>query len=131
MVQSKSLIFAKIPSGFPVPGQDLKVKSVEVDISKAPEGGVVLQVLQVSVDPYMRGCLREAHVKSYNSPFEIGKPIYGEGLGKVIESSNDSLPKGAIVKGPIDHSEYVVYGLTRQNCLSLFKTLTTSHCSGF
>ncbi|KAF3921656.1 hypothetical protein AA313_de0209838 [Arthrobotrys entomopaga] len=54
MVQSKSVIFNSVPNGFPIPGQDLVVKINEVNISKAPDGGVVLKVLLVSVDPYAR-----------------------------------------------------------------------------
>ena len=53
MVQSKALIFNSVPDGFPIPGKDLVIQSSEVDISKAPEGGVVLKVLFVSIDPYV------------------------------------------------------------------------------
>ncbi|KAF3932631.1 Zeta-crystallin [Dactylella cylindrospora] len=108
MVQSKSLIFSKIPEGLPVPGQDLTVQTSEVDITTAPEGGVVVKVLSVSVDPYMRGRLRDPAIKSYSPAFDIGKPIYGEGIGKVIETANPDFPKDTIIKGALDHSEYII-----------------------
>ncbi|KAK6520073.1 hypothetical protein TWF506_000363 [Arthrobotrys conoides] len=113
MVQSKALIFNSIPDGFPVPGKDLVVQSSEVDISNAPEGGVVLKVLFVSIDPYMRGRMRDASIESYSAAYPIGQPIEGGGIAKVIESGHDTLKKGDIVSGLITHSEYAVYSAER------------------
>ncbi|KAF3925156.1 Zeta-crystallin [Dactylellina cionopaga] len=109
MVQSKSVIYKKVPNGFPVPGEDLVVESSEVDISTAPEGSVVLKVLSVSVDPYMRGRLRAPEVKSYSPPFTLNEPIEGGGIAKVLESSVSDFQKGDIVSGSMVHSEYVIY----------------------
>ncbi|KAF3916055.1 Zeta-crystallin [Orbilia brochopaga] len=110
MVQSKSVVYAKHPDGFPVPGETLVVESKDVDISTAPEGGVVLKVLLVSVDPYMRGRMRdEAKSKSYSSAFQLGEPIAGGGLAKVIESNSSDYQVGDLVTGMITHSEYAIY----------------------
>ncbi|KAK6539294.1 hypothetical protein TWF694_009527 [Orbilia ellipsospora] len=109
MVQSKSVIFSSVPNGFPIPGKDLVVKTNEVDISKAPDGGVVLKVLLASVDPYMRGLLRDPEIKSDNPAFPLGEPITGAGIAKVLDSSHPILKKGDIVSGLMSHSEYIVY----------------------
>ncbi|KAK6340198.1 hypothetical protein TWF730_001964 [Orbilia blumenaviensis] len=113
MVQSKSLVFNAIPDGFPVPGKDLVVKSSEIDITKAPEGGVVLKVLLVSIDPYMRGRMRDSSIKSYSPAYPIGQAIEGGGIAKIIESSHATLKQGDIVTGLITHSEYAVYSAER------------------
>ncbi|KAF3078831.1 hypothetical protein TWF569_006478 [Orbilia oligospora] len=113
MVQSKALIFSSVPDGFPVPGKDLVVQSSEVDISKAPQGGVILKVLFVSIDPYMRGRMRDASITSYSPAYPIGQPIEGGGIAKIIESGNETFKKGDIVSGLITHSEYAVYSAER------------------
>ncbi|KAK6522836.1 hypothetical protein TWF281_002267 [Arthrobotrys megalospora] len=113
MVQSKALIFNSIPDGFPAPGKDLVVKSSEVDITKAPEGGVVLKVLLVSIDPYMRGRMRDPKIQSYSAAYPLGQPIEGGGVAEVLESSHETLKKGDIVTGLISHTEYAIYSAER------------------
>ncbi|KAK6338691.1 hypothetical protein TWF696_009503 [Orbilia brochopaga] len=118
MVQSKSVVYAKLPDGFPVPGETLVVESKDVDISTAPEGGVAIKVLLVSVDPYMRGRMRdESKTTSYSSAFTLGEPIDGGGLAKVLESNNPSFQPGDHVTGLIPHSEYVVLDAQRAKTL--------------
>jgi NADPH-dependent curcumin reductase CurA len=51
----------------------------------------------MSVDPYMRGRMRDS--KSYIPPFEIGKPLEGGCIGKVIESKNSQFVVGDYVLG--------------------------------
>ncbi|EPS42500.1 hypothetical protein H072_3510 [Dactylellina haptotyla CBS 200.50] len=109
MVQSKSVIVNSVPNGFPVPGENIIVRTDEVDISKAPEGGLVLKVLYVSVDPYMRGRMRDPSIQSYSPAYPLGQPIEGGGVSKVIESGHPDFKKGDIITGLTVHSEYVVY----------------------
>ncbi|KAK6496829.1 hypothetical protein TWF481_001813 [Arthrobotrys musiformis] len=113
MVQSKSLVFNSIPDGYPVPGQDLIVQSSEVDITKAPEGGVVLKVLFVSIDPYMRGRMRDASITSYSPAYPLGQAIEGGGIAKILHSSHATLKQNDIVSGLLPHSEYAVYSAER------------------
>ena len=76
MVQNKQVIFNKIPVGAPVAGQDLTVQSSEFDLEQAPpSGGIVVKNLYASFDPYQRGRMRDASIKSYSPAYEIGKPI--------------------------------------------------------
>jgi len=53
MVQNKSLVLARyVPSGFPIPGQDLKITSSEFDLTTPPpEGGLIVKTNYVSYDP--------------------------------------------------------------------------------
>ncbi|KAK6531765.1 hypothetical protein TWF694_002934 [Orbilia ellipsospora] len=117
MVQAKSLIYSQVPNGYPVPGQDLTVRASEVDITQAPEGGVVLKVLLVSVDPYMRGKMRDPKTKSYSPAFEFDEPISGGGIAKVVESSNSTFAKDDIVTGVLPHSEYAVFSAEQAKTL--------------
>ena len=110
MVSSKSVIFSSYPKTYPEPGKHLTISSADVSLSSPPSDGLILKVLLVSVDPYMRGRMKDpGHgAFSYSAGFEIGKPIYGYGIAKVEKSNNQNFPEGTIVRGMIKHSEYVV-----------------------
>jgi NADPH-dependent curcumin reductase CurA len=49
----------------------------------------------MSVDPYMRGRMNEG--KSYVPQFEVGKPLEGAAVGRVIASHDEKLPEGTFV----------------------------------
>src|SRR4051794_26480497 len=48
------------------------------------EGEVRVRNAWLSVDPYMRGRMND--VKSYVPPFQVGAPMEGGAVGKVVES---------------------------------------------
>jgi hypothetical protein len=49
----------------------------------------------MSVDPYMRGRMNEG--KSYVPQFEVGKPLEGGAIGRVVASQHDNFPVGTLV----------------------------------
>jgi hypothetical protein len=51
----------------------------------------------MSVDPYMRGRMNDS--KSYVPPFQIGEPLQGGAVGRVIASQDEDLPVGTYVLG--------------------------------
>jgi len=59
------------------------------------EGMVRVENSWLSVDPYMRGRMND--VKSYVPPFEVGKPLQGGAVGKVVESRAPELQVGDTV----------------------------------
>lgn len=105
---NKALIFSKIPQGYPVPGQDLTIGAAAYDANvAAPDDGVVLQSLYTSFDPYMRGRMRPAEVKSYAPAFEVNKPIESATIAKVIRSNNSSYKEGDVIIGHVPVQEYI------------------------
>ena len=38
------------------------------------DGGFLVKVLELSIDPYMRGHMRAPEKKSYSPPFALGQP---------------------------------------------------------
>ena len=58
-------------------------------------GEVLVRNVCMSVDPYMRGRMNEG--KSYVPQFEIGKPLEGSAVGRVIASRDEKLPVGTYV----------------------------------
>jgi NADPH-dependent curcumin reductase CurA len=77
---------------------------VEVDISDLKGGEFLVHNIWMSVDPYMRGRIRDT--KSYIPPFQVGKPLEGGCIGQVIKSNNDRFKVGDYVLGNLGWREY-------------------------
>ncbi|KAI5359476.1 putative GroES-like superfamily, alcohol dehydrogenase-like, NAD(P)-binding domain superfamily [Septoria linicola] len=98
MVQNKAFIFAKVPQGWPKPGEDITIESSEFDLEQQPpKGGFTAKVHYVSFDPYQRGRMRAPETKSYSPPFELGKPIDNSAIVSVIKSDNDNFKAGQVL----------------------------------
>jgi hypothetical protein len=67
---------------------------------------VLVRNLFMSVDPYMRGRMKEG--KSYVPPFELGKPLSGAAVGDVIESRAREFQPGDVVTSNFGWREYFV-----------------------
>ncbi|SPJ87160.1 related to endo-polygalacturonase 6 [Fusarium torulosum] len=81
---------AMIPTGLPVAGKHLIIEDHPVDINKAPQGGIVLEVLYTSFDPY----LRDKVIKSNTSNFAEGDLIISHlAITKYIRIKKDIIPK--------------------------------------
>lgn len=107
--QNKSLIFKKIPTATPVPGEHLAIEDRPIDLSSPPpSGGLLVEVQYSSFDPYLRGKMRDPKIKSYSPGFELDQPIYSGGIGKVLASGNDDFAKGDTVVGLMAIAEYAV-----------------------
>lgn len=109
MVQNEVLIYAELPHGEVVPGKHLKKETSEFDVDSVElNGGFVLKVHAISLDPYLKGRMRAPEVKSYSPPLEVGKPLETLGAGEVVRSDNPDVKVGAIWRGLIDAANYAV-----------------------
>lgn len=63
-----------------------------IDLPALGDGQIRVENDWLSVDPYMRGRMRD--VKSYTPPFQIGEPMQGGALGIVTESKADGIAVG-------------------------------------
>ncbi|MFN4764028.1 NADP-dependent oxidoreductase [Gillisia sp. Q332] len=68
------------------------------------DGEVLLKTLYVSVDPYLRGRMRDE--ESYIPPFKLGEPIESSIIAEVMESKNPNFKKGEIVSGLLKWKEF-------------------------
>lgn len=106
MVQNKGLIYRDHPTGYPVPGKDIVVEPREFDENQAPpSGGITAKVHYVSFDPYQRGRMRPAEIKSYAPPFELGKPVTNAAIVTVLKSDNEKFKPGQILYVPQSYTE--------------------------
>ena len=90
-MKNREVQLKRRPPGMPSP-DDFEI--VEADVEEPGPGEVVVRNLYMSVDPYMRGRMRDR--KSYVPPFEIGETLDGGAIGRVVASEYDGL-------GPGDH----------------------------
>ena len=80
------------PSGMPDMGNfELR----ETALPELAEGMVRVENKWLSVDPYMRGRMND--VKSYVPPFQVGEPLEGGAVGKVVESRSPHFKEGETV----------------------------------
>ncbi|MEO8436396.1 MAG: NADP-dependent oxidoreductase, partial [Pyrinomonadaceae bacterium] len=70
---------------------------VDTETPKPKDGEVLIRTLYLSVDPYLRGRMREG--RSYIEPFQIGDVISNSAVGQVVESRAPKFQAGDIVTG--------------------------------
>jgi NADPH-dependent curcumin reductase CurA len=73
------------------------------EIPELKEGEVLVSAKYVSVDPYLRGRMRDA--PSYIPPFELNKPIASGIIAEVLESKTGKFSKGDYVSGLLEWKE--------------------------
>lgn len=73
-------------------------------VAEPAEGGVLVQVLALSLDPAMRGWLNEG--KSYIPPVAIGEVMRAGGVGRVIASRHPGFAVGDVVSGTLGVQAY-------------------------
>jgi NADPH-dependent curcumin reductase CurA len=94
---------ASRPEGMPGPETwDL----VTEEVPSAGDGEVLVKVLQLSLDPAMRGWLND--VPSYVPPVGLGEVMRAIGVGQVVESRHADVAEGTHVTGLFGIQEHAV-----------------------
>ncbi len=75
-------------------------------IPEARDGEVLMRILYLSLDPYMRG--RMSAAKSYAKPAEVGAPMVGGTVGEIVASRHPNCAVGDIVFGFGGWQDYAV-----------------------
>lgn len=109
MVANTKVIFSKIPTTFPAVGEHMTVEKSEIDLeAEIPQGAILTKTLVVSVDPYMRGRMRDPSIQSYVPAFIVDQPMSGFLVAQVIRSNNDNFKVGDMVYGVSSFCEYTI-----------------------
>ncbi|MDQ1159011.1 NADPH-dependent curcumin reductase CurA [Sphingomonas sp. SORGH_AS 950] len=101
---NQRILLASRPDGEP------QARNFEVSTASVPEPGhgqLLLQILYLSLDPYMRG--RMSAAKSYAAPVEIGEVMEGGTVARVIASRHPDYTEGDIV---LSHSGWQSFALS-------------------
>ena len=103
-INNKQIIMKTRPVGMPV------LENFEIIESPIPEikhGEVLIKILWLSLDPYMRG--RMSSAKSYAASLNEGDVIIGGAVGKIIASNTSEFKEGDIVEGfTLGWQEYAI-----------------------
>jgi len=100
---NRMILLNNRPEGKP---QQSDFKFAEEEKPKLKEGEVLLKTKYVSVDPYLRGRMRDQ--KSYIEPFELHKPIVSGIIAEVVESKNPDFKEGDFVNGMLAWKEFQI-----------------------
>ena len=88
----RQIVLASRPNGPPT-AENFRLE--EVPMPKLPPGGLLLRVLYLSLDPYMRGRMDDA--KSYARSVGVGEVMTGESVCEVLASDRSGYSAGDIV----------------------------------
>lgn len=91
------------PTGQPVPG-DITLQGAP--LAEPAEGQILVANEFLSVDPYMRG--RMSAKKSYIDPYDVGAPLDGPAIGRVLASRAEGFAVGDHVFHGLGWREHAV-----------------------
>jgi NADPH-dependent curcumin reductase CurA len=80
---NRQILLKSRPEGAPSLGN---FELTETPTPEPGEGEVLMRIIYLSLDPYMRG--RMSAAKSYATPAAIGHPMVGGTVGEIIKSRN-------------------------------------------
>ncbi len=92
-MKATSIVLASRPTAAPDP-QHFRTETTK--LPDLADGQVLLRVLFLSLDPYMRG--RMSAAKSYAEPVPVGGVMEGETVCEVVQSQSASFKEGEIVR---------------------------------
>jgi NADPH-dependent curcumin reductase CurA len=93
-METRQWTLASRPTGEPT-AENFELRSLELD-DPGP-GGVLVRTLYQSVDPYMRGRMRDA--ESYADPWDVGDPMRAGVVAEVVDSEHPRYERGDVVVG--------------------------------
>ena len=96
---NRQIILANHPIGYPTEDD---FRMVGTAVPAPEEGQVLIRTMWLSLDPYMRGRMRET------APNAIEQPMPGGTVGKVVVSRRADTPVGLIVEAPAGWQDYLV-----------------------
>lgn len=96
MSTHREITLARRPTGWP---SEEDFSLVERETPEPEEGEVVVETRYLSVDPYMRGRMRES--KSYADPVPIGGTMVGGAVGRVVASRSKAFKEGDYAAGQL------------------------------
>lgn len=103
-LQNQQILLASRPAGLPTP-ENFRI--VQTPVPEPADGQLLLEILYLSLDPYMRGRMDDA--KSYAKPVDIGGVMEGGTVARVLASKHPDYTTGDIV---LSHSGWQRYALS-------------------
>ncbi|KAI8645999.1 hypothetical protein BD408DRAFT_410962 [Parasitella parasitica] len=110
MVANKQVIFTKVPEAFPSAEENMAIRESTIDLdAELDKGEFILKTLEISVDPYMRGRMRDPSIKSYAPAFDLNEPMTGDTMSVVVKSNNPDYKEDDLVYGRTGQGIFAEY----------------------
>jgi len=103
-VKSREIHLRSRPHGLPT-ADNFALANVEVPAPSQPDQ-VLVRNRFISVDPYMRGRMRDT--RSYTPPFGLDEPLTGGAVGEVVSSTSEAFAEGDFVLHMLGWREYAL-----------------------
>ena len=100
---NKTILLKNRPEGKPSL-DDFTV--TEESTPKISEGEILLKSRYVSVDPFLRGRMRDE--ESYIPPFQLNEPLESMIFAEVVESRNNNFKEGEYVSGMLKWQQFQI-----------------------
>ncbi|XP_047977226.1 2-alkenal reductase (NADP(+)-dependent)-like [Salvia hispanica] len=105
-VSNTQIIFNGYIDGFPTESaMTVKASTIKLKVPNSCSDAVLVKTLYLSCDPYMRSRMSKID-DNYIPIFTPGLPILGNGVAKVVDSSNPNYKKGELICGMFGWEEY-------------------------
>ena len=102
-VTNHRVVLAARPDGVPSES-DFSID--QSDVPRPAEGEVLARIIWLSLDPYMRGMMRET--RPHGDPVSIGQVLAGGAVGQVVESRTPAFDVGDFVEGGLGWQEFAI-----------------------
>ncbi|KAF6250931.1 NADPH dependent alkenal/alkenone reductase [Scenedesmus sp. NREL 46B-D3] len=105
----------------PVTADDFQLAGSIIDPQQMADSDILVELLYLSVDPYMRGMMRNAQ-GYYRQPFEPGQPLSSRGIARVKKAGpgvGSGFEEGDVLSGMLPWSSHAVLGRRGQAQLQL------------
>ncbi|MFB6117748.1 NADP-dependent oxidoreductase [Halosegnis sp.] len=93
-METRQWVLDSRPTGEPT-ADNFRLETTE--LGDPDRGEVLIRTLYQSVDPYMRGRMRDA--ESYADPWQVGDPMRAGVVAEVVESRHPEFEQGDVVQG--------------------------------
>ena len=105
--ESKSVVLLKnVDAGLPLP-ENFQITTTPIEVDEAgsqiPDGGIFVELLAVSADPYLRG-----RIRSNVGSIKPGEAISGFVSGKIVISKNEKWKAGDLFGGSLPFTTYQI-----------------------
>ncbi|KAF8578379.1 NAD(P)-binding protein [Ramaria rubella] len=109
-IPNPRVVYAKIPTGYPVPGEHLVYDAAStIDLDSIPlNGGFLTKTLVLSPEPYLRERMRDKSTDSYSTTMTLGFPVVGTGVVVVLRSEDPQINVGDHMVGYTPWEAYTV-----------------------
>ncbi|KAG7442328.1 GroES-like protein [Guyanagaster necrorhizus] len=119
-VLNPRVIFSSIPKGPPDAETFTYLENENIDIETVDlDGGILVEILALSLDPYMRNRMRPIEEPADMPAFGLNDTVTGFGVRRVLRSEGDGIEAGSHIYGFMPFKKFVVFPTTTAMSLEI------------